>query len=426
MTDRGGRRKLLDDCFLHDTDRMRHADVMALLRKRLACVASVKIVPLAVAHRRISARDVVANRPVPMHENSAVDGYAFNHADYAENAGKLSLGGRLAAGDTEARDLKQGECVRIFTGAVMPDGADTVAMQEDCRIEGEMILIPEGLKAGANCRHSGEDLATGETVVPAGQIIRAQDIAALASMGLAEIQVRSRLRVAVMSTGNELVAPGGTIRHGQVFDSNAIMLRTLVESLGGLVTDIGIVEDRAERIESALAEAAKSHDLVITSGGASRGEEDHMLAALDRLGKRHLWQIAIKPGRPMMFGQIGDCVVLSLPGNPVAAFVCFLLYVRTAMDALAGADHRDPVRYPLPAAFDIPKKKRDRREFLRGHLVPKTADGALTVAKYPQDGSGLISGLRAADGLIELGEEVTSVRRGDMVDFIPFAEFGVV
>jgi molybdopterin molybdotransferase len=425
MTSRPGTRKLLDDCFLHDKDRMRHEEVVALLLQRLHCVTDTESVSLAEAHGRVAAADINAPRPVPLHNNAAVDGYAFSHASYVENEGRFKLTERLAAGDSRNVTITPGNCARIFTGAAMPQGTDTVAMQEDCVVDSNGVSIPVGLKPGANCRNAGEDLGIGEVVVKAGDCLRPQDIAALASLGLAKVDVRERLRVATISTGNELVEPGGTISYGQVYDSNSPMLRTLIESAGGTVTAYGIQPDNAPAIEAALAKAAASHDLVITSGGASRGEEDHMLGALDRLGKRHLWQIAVKPGRPMMLGQIGDSVVVGLPGNPVAAFVCFLLYVRTAMRALNGATYREPVRYSLPADFDIARKKAERREFLRGFLAHNPTSGALSVQKYPRDGSGLISGLRAADGLIELDESVLSVAAGDTVSFIPFNEFGL-
>ena len=415
-------RRLIDDCFLNDAERMRHGEVIALLLERLTAVTGTETVPLAEAHRRIAASDMRSPRPVPLHQNAAVDGYAFSHAGYIEHSGRFALAGRIAAGDPRELELSQDQCARIFTGAAMPIGADTVAMQEDCTVRNGEVFIPDGLRTGANCRNAGEDLAEGDTVIAAGQFLRPQDIAALASLGLAEVAVRTRLRVAVMSTGNELSPPGGSISHGQVFDSNGIMLKTLVEAAGGTVTQLGIIPDSPEEISRAISDSARNHDLVLTSGGASRGEEDHILDALDALGTRHLWQIAVKPGRPMMFGQIGDCVIIGLPGNPVAAFVCFLLYVRAAMHILGGATYREPVRFPVAAAFEIPGKKPDRREFLRGFLQTGD-DGTLTVSKYAHDGSGLISGLRAADGLIEIDEDVTAVAKGDTVAFIPFNQF---
>ena len=235
-----------------------------------------------------------------------------------------------------------------------------------------------------------------------------------------------KLRVALMSTGDELVRPqdASMIAVGQVFDSNHAMLDALCRTLPVAVSDLGIVRDEAGRVRQALSDAALHHDLILTTGGASRGDEDHMVRSLDELGKRHLWQIAIKPGRPMTFGQIGSCVFLGLPGNPVAAFVCFLLYAIPVIRLLAGGTYRPPLRFRIPANFEIARKKTDRREFLRG-WVEQDAKGNQIACKFPRDGSGLISGLRQAGGLIELPEELDHVSPGDPVDFIPFSEFGL-
>jgi molybdopterin molybdotransferase len=230
--------------------------------------------------------------------------------------------------------------------------------------------------------------------------------------------------VAIVSTGDEVLRPGAAFSEGQVYDANAPMLAALIASAGALPTDLGVLPDDPGEIRRTLAEAAQGFDAVILSGGASRGEEDHVVAALDALGRRHLWQLAIKPGRPMSFGQVGDCVVLGLPGNPVAVFVCFLLYVWPLLRRMGGADWPEPKRYRLPALFAFPGRKVGRREFWRG-ILRETPHG-LGVDKFARDGSGLISGLRAADGLIDIPEDVAEVRPGDVVAFIPFSEFGIL
>jgi molybdopterin molybdotransferase len=264
----------------------------------------------------------------------------------------------------------------------------------------------------------------GATLLQTGAVLRPQELAALASIGKAEIACFARLKVAIVSTGDEVVRAGASFAEGQVYDANAPMLAALIASAGALPTDLGVLPDKRQEVERRLAEAARNFDAVVLSGGASRGEEDHVVAALDALGKRHLWQLAIKPGRPMSFGQIGDCVVLGLPGNPVAVFVCFLLYVWPLLRHLGGAEWPEPRRYRLPALFAFPGRKTGRREFWRGML--KETPHGLAVDKFARDGSGLISGLRAADGLIDIPEEVAEVRPGDMVAFIPFAEFGII
>jgi len=290
--------------------------------------------------------------------------------------------------------------------------------------DGPTVVLPTALKKGANVRRAGEDVTEGTRVLESRHRLRPQDIATLASFGFAEIPVRKPVRVALISTGNELLRPGMAIKPGQVFDSNHFMLRALCETLPVAMTDCGVLPDDAQAVEAAIADAAETHDVILTTGGASRGEEDHIITTIDKLGKRHLWQIAIKPGRPMSFGQIGDCVFLGLPGNPVAAFVCFLLYCRPAITMLGGGGWAEPQRFPLPAGFAIANKKPDRREFWRGWLE-QDEDGQTVVRKFPRDGSGLISGLREATGLIEIPEEKTSVAEGDHVDFLPFSGFGI-
>lgn len=421
-------RRLIDDCFLHDRDRLRHSEALAILRERVTRVVDAESVPLAEAHRRILAQEIRAPRNVPASDNSAVDGYAFRHSDYVSSAGILKVAGRVAAGHPLAGDVPQGAAVRIFTGAIMPEGLDTVAMQEDCTVGDKdgapFVAVPAGLRQGANRRKAGEDLKEGDLLLAPGASLRPQDVAAIASTGLPSVSVMKRLRVALVSTGDEIRRPGAPLGLGQVYDSNHFLLRALLEGVGAAVADCGILPDTAEAVEAALTKAAAAHDAIITTGGASRGEEDHLVHALDRLGTRHVWQLAIKPGRPMSFGQIGDCVMLGLPGNPVAAMVCFLLYARPVLSVLGGGAFLQPVRYQVPADFEMERKKTGRREFFRGSLTVD-AEGSTRVAKFQRDGSGLISSLRAADGLIEIPEAVTGVSRGDLVDFISFAELGL-
>lgn len=415
-------RQLLDDCFLHDRDRLRHAEALDLLRDGLKPVVGTETVTLFEAIGRVTAEGVAAPRPVPLRDNAAVDGYAFGYQSYVAYGGRLRVVDRIVAGRPSDDYLEPGSAVRIFTGAVVPEGLDTVAMQEDCTRDGEWVQIPEGLKEGANYRFAGEDLAKGDQVVGPRQRLHPQDVAAIASTGADEVLVHGPLTITVFSTGDEIIEPGQKLVPGQVYDANKTLLKSLASTLPVTVIDGGILPDNEVIVRNRLAEAAGTSHAIVTSGGASRGEEDHLVWALDQLGKRKLWQLAIKPGRPMMFGRIGDCAVFGLPGNPVASFVCFLLYVRPALLGLGGADWSEPQRFPLPAAFDMTKKP-DRREFLRGILRP--GKNGLTADKFARDGSGLITGLREANGLIELAEDVTRVAPGDTVDFIPFSQFGL-
>jgi molybdopterin molybdotransferase len=422
--------KLLDDCFLHDGQRLRHDDALAILRARIAPIVGHERLAIGDAVGRIIAETVDAAQPVPAHTNAAVDGYAFAFADYDRAQGsEFPVSGRSAAGHPLGRAVQPGHAVRILTGAVMPEPTDTVVMQEDVVLTGaegaQQVRIPPGLKRGANVRQAGEDVARGKTVFEPGQIVRPQDLAALASIGRGDVTCFERLGVAIVSTGDEVVRPGsGPLAPGQVYDANAPMLSALIASAGAQATDLGVLPDDPSVVRRALSEAARQHHVVLTSGGASRGDEDHLVAALDALGKRHLWQLAIKPGRPMSFGQIGDCVIVGLPGNPVAVFVCFLMYVWPMLRRLGGAQWPEPRRYRLPAAFTFEGRKPGRREFWRGMLVER--NGTLAVDKFARDGSGLISGLRAADGLIDIPEEAGDVAEGDPIAFIPFSEFGIV
>jgi molybdopterin molybdotransferase len=419
--------KLADDCFFNDKDRLPHADALAVLKSRVRSVVATEEVPLEGAAGRYLAKSIVAPRPIPAHDNAAVDGYSFAHATYDNVHGtRFRISGEASAGHPFGAEPPLDSTVRIFTGAVMPRGHDTVAMQEFVSVEekdGERFAtVPGGLKQGANRRLAGEDSKQGTVLVMPGGRLRPQDVATAAACGLDRLCCFTSLRVAILSTGDEILHPGDRFEQGKVYDANAPMLDGLIKSVGAEPEDLGVLPDDANLVRDALRNAVTRFNVLVISGGASQGAEDHVAKAIDEIGKRHLWQIAIKPGRPMSFGQIGDCVVLSLPGNPVAVFVCFLLYVRPVLACLAGGAWPEPVRYPLRAGF-AQTKKPGRREFWRAKLAAK--DGQLVVAKFPRDGSGLISSLRDADGLIEVSEEVSEVQEGDMVDFIPFAELGL-
>lgn len=400
---------------------------MDLLQSRLESVVAFETIPCSDAHNRILGQDVVAAHMVPLHTNSAVDGYAFDSADLPNQP--LPLSGTIAAGDLDPPALMKGTSVRIFTGAPMPAGAQTVAMQEDCSVTGDRVSLPVELKHGANCRLAGEDLQPGDCVAKRGQRLAAADLAALASIGCHEVTVFKKLRVALFSNGNEMRVPsanGAPLRTGEVYDTNIPMLSALCSTLPVEVAPMGIIRDDARLAEQAIQEASSSHDVILTTGGASRGSEDHMVTTLEKLGRRHLWQLAIKPGRPMVFGQIPrsteghDCLFFGLPGNPVAAMVCFLLYARPALLKLAGSQWPTTHRFRIPSGFEITKKKPDRREFLRG-ILRTTPDGTMIVDKFERDGSGLISSLREADGLIEIPENVVTLQKGELVSFIPFS-----
>jgi molybdopterin molybdotransferase len=421
------KQKLLNDCFLHDQERLRHDQALQILRQRLTPIVSTEFIDLADAANRIAAQEIRASQDIPAYTNSAVDGYAYAAIDNKNADSEFPVSARIAAGENLAHGLAPGNAARIFTGAALPDGADTIAMQEDCRIVNkaglQYVRVPSGLKKGANVRLAGEDLRRDEIIVAPGQVLAPQFIAAIASTGIAALEVYRPLKIAILSSGNEIKRPGESLATGQVYDANHFLLRGLLASLNMSATDLGILPDHAGKVRNTLQEAATSHDVIISTGGASLGEEDHFVSALDVLGKRHLWQLAIKPGRPMCFGQIGETAIFCLPGNPVAAFVCFLLYIRPALYRLGGSHWPEPHRFPVTAGFSVKSKKSGRREFWRGWLEYDT-DGPVA-HKFERDGSGLISGLRKAHGLIEVPEDIESVAPGDRVAFIPFSEFGL-
>jgi molybdopterin molybdotransferase len=310
--------------------------------------------------------------------------------------------------------------VRIFTGAPMPAGADTVFMQEDVRLDNEgKVVLPQGLKTGANVRPAGEDIPVGSAALAAGRRLRPQDIALAAAFGLTHLEVRRRVRVAVFSTGDELVSPGAPRAAAQLYDSNRFMLMAMLRRLGCEVSDLGIIRDDRDALASGLKKVAGTHDLILTTGGVSTGEEDHVKSAVEKVGKLVLWRMAIKPGRPVAMGIIAGTPFIGLPGNPVASFVTFVHVVRPTVLALAGAAQKPFVSMPVRAAFSY-KKKVGRREYVRAAL--RTADdGALEATKFPREGAGLLSSLVETDGLVELGEQITQVEPGQSVGFIGYA-----
>ena len=408
-----------------------HSAALAILERHASCRLSTEKIPLAHACGRILAAPLVACENIPRHTNSAVDGFAFRHADIAAGMRHFTIGARIAAGPQDAPGpaLAPGMAAQIFTGALLPPGADCVAMQEDCIIESPppggdhqhaKVTPPERLSRRANCRHAGEDMRAGQTVLQAGQRLMPADIAAAAALGHTQLDVFARLRLALVSSGDEVIAAGSMRQAGQIFDANLPMLGALADVPFAELSSVGILADNAGDTRARLASLAASHDVLITSGGVSFGDADHIVNALDALGKCHLWQIAVKPGRPFAFGRIKGCALLCLPGNPVAALVCFALYARPFLLACAGGQFDPPERYVMPAKFSVPQKKPGRREFYRGWSEPDE-NGVPHAVKFARDGSGLISGLQKARGLIEILEPVTRIDPGMPVFFLPLS-----
>ncbi|NKB48074.1 MAG: molybdopterin molybdenumtransferase MoeA [Alphaproteobacteria bacterium] len=421
--------QLRDDCFVNDGRLMPADNALAILLERLHPVVDTETMHLRAAAGRIAATDVVAERDVPPHDNSAVDGFAVYFDDLSTTGETaLPVAGRAAAGHPLPHNQKRGEAVRIFTGAPMPrgpdGGPDTILMQEDCAVEnlsdGEQVVIPLGIRKGANRRSRGEDVRAGATILTTGQRLRPQEIGLVASIGLTALSVYRPLRVALLSTGDEVFEPGVDLPDGGIYDANRYSLLALLDALGCEVTDLGILPDDREVITDVIAKAANLHDALITSAGMSVGEEDHLSAAVAAVGQLHFWKLAIKPGRPVALGQIGGMAFIGLPGNPAAMMVTFLRLARPALLRLAGATDLEPQLYKVQAGFDHTKKAA-RREYVRVRLSAGK-DGNLVAHKFPREGAGILTSLVEADGLVELSEDVTQLTVGTMVDFLPFTE----
>jgi len=387
----------------------------------IAPVSDTETVPLARADGRVLVQDLVASAALPPFTNSAVDGYAVRFADVASARGApLGIAERVMAGGAAKGAAPPGQAIRIFTGAPMPEGADTVFMQEDVRLDDAgRVHFPEGLRCGANVRPIGEDISEGQMVLPKGRRLRPQDVAVCAALGLVEVEVRRRVRVAVFSTGDEVVSPGSPRGPSQLFDSNSVMLAAMLRRLGCEVGDLGIVPDDPVLIADALQVASASHDLILASGGVSTGEADYVKAGVENAGRLVFWRVAIKPGRPIAMGSVLGVPFMGLPGNPVASFVTFAYLGRAAVLALAGAASEPLVSAPVRSAFGY-RKKAGRREYLRTN-IRRGADGALEAVKFPREGAGLLSSLIETDGLVELPESVTRVEPGETVAFLPYS-----
>ena len=411
--------QLTDDAFAFGGDLMRIEEALAHVAAHVPTIEEIEIVALREADGRVLARPLAAPIDLPAYDNSAVDGYAVAHAALAADGPTvLPVVGRIAAGHGAGHRAEEGAAVRIFTGAPMPEGCDTVFMQEDVtRLDDGRVSLPAGLKPGANARPRGEDVARGTTVLPAGRRLDPRDVALAAALGVAQLEVRRRPRVAVFSTGDEILDPGTPLAPASLYDSNRYSLMAMLKRAGCDVTDLGILKDEVEETTARLAAAAAGHDLVVTSGGVSTGEEDHVKAALAARGSLVFWRLAIKPGRPVAMGVLDGAAFVGLPGNPVAVFVTWAHVLRPIVAALSGATVAHDPRLTTVADFDYAKKA-GRREYVR---VSLRRDGDRLVAeKYPIDGAGVLTSLTNTDGLVELSEETTRVHRGDEVPFLDY------
>jgi molybdopterin molybdotransferase len=412
--------QLTDDCFAFGGALLNVDAALAEIEKRVTAIVDTESASLMEARGRILARDIVATMNLPPHANSAVDGYAFAHADLAPNRDTLlPVTGRAAAGHPLGRRASRGEAVRIFTGAPIPEGTDTVMMQEDCTAEDGRVRLRPGIRLGANRRHAGEDVAEGAVALAAGRRLGPAELGLAAALGHHGLPVFRPLRVALLSTGDEVCEPGMPLPPGAIYDANRFMLAALLAGLGCAIGDFGIRPDREATLADTLAAASAEHDLIVTSGGVSSGEEDHVKSAVERLGSLYFWRLAIKPGRPIALGQIGGVPLVGLPGNPVAAIVTFAVLARPLILKLAGATASMPRLFRVHADFGY-RKKPGRREYVRASL--KRDGNNIVAVKYPRDGAGILSSIVQSDGLAVLDEDTGDLARGTMVDFLPFSE----
>lgn len=379
-----------------------------------------QIIPLLNANGRILAEDQISSMNVPSMNNSQMDGYAVRVQDCISGSARLIVSQRIAAGHS-SKALQPATAARIFTGAMMPEGGDAVVMQEMCDVEGETVTIRHVPRSGEWIRHTGEDIQAGSVVLREGTRLRAQELGLAASVGLATLPVVRRLRVAIFFTGDELAMPNEPLKSGAIYNSNLFILHSLLQNLGCEISDYGIVPDSLDATRKALRDAAAGNDVIITSGGVSVGEEDYIKPAVEAEGQLDLWQIAIKPGKPLAFGEInregndGKAFFLGLPGNPVSSFVTFLLFVRPFLLRLQGVAGTAPKSFTMRADFSWPKADK-RNEFLRAKM---NTDGGLDL--FPHQGSAVLTSTIWGDGLIDNPPGKT-IQAGDLVRFIPFSE----
>lgn len=386
------------------------------LQQQVRPVMQNETIPLTAALGRVLAADIISTVQVPPAPNSAMDGYALRLCDYQPGKA-LPISQRIPAG-TAPVSLEKGSAARIFTGAEVPPGADVVVMQEVCREDNNQLICTKDLIAGDNIRAAGQDIQLNQVVLKQGRKLQPQDLGLLASIGVAEVKVVRRLRIAVLSTGDEIIEPGQALKGGQIYNSNRYTLLGLIQQLGFEAVDCGTVADDYALTRNALSDAAQRADVVITSGGVSVGEEDHVKAAVGELGELNLWRMAIKPGKPFAFGRIGDTPFIGLPGNPSAVFVTFLIVARGYLLACQGCANTQVQPLYLPLGFEL-KKPAKRREYYRVRIVQ--TDGQLILEKHPNQSSGVLSSASWADGfaVLELDQTFT---RGQLVPYISFSQ----
>jgi molybdopterin molybdotransferase len=407
----------------HEGPALKLSDALGRILAEVQPVSGRETLAVRSALGRVLSADVVSRINVPSHTNSAMDGYALSGGDLpADGETRLDIVGTSAAGRPFAGQVGARQCVRILTGAPMPAGADTVVMQENVALDGDTVIVGAGQKAGQHVRQAGEDIAAGNVALSAGTLLMPAEIGILGSLGVSEVSVRRRPRVAFFSTGDELRSVGEPLGEGLIYDSNRYTIFGMLTRLGVELLDMGIVRDERDAVEQAFAKAAAEADAIVTSGGVSVGDADYVAETLERAGTVGFWKVAMKPGRPLAFGRIGDALFFGLPGNPNSVMATFYQLVQPALQALAGMPNPEPpLTMPAISASAL-RKKPGRREFQRG-VLSRSGDGRLIVRKTGHQGSGVLSSMAAANCFIVLPEDSGPVSEGDEVAVQPFAAF---
>ena len=413
--------QLTNDCFKHSEKRISLEKAVSILEKRIKCIKKTEKIKLDQALGRILSKDIFSQINVPHFDNSAVDGYAFKYLDLnTKNNTTLKLAGRITAGQNFNKKIKKGEVVRIFTGAKIPKGTDTVIMQEDCNLNNKWVVLQIGIFKGANIRKKGEDIKSGKKIISKGSKLKAQDIALIASIGIKEIEVYEKLTVGIFTTGNELFEPGKKISKSGIYDSNRYCLKNLLKTINCSIKDYGIKKDNKKLIKKNLKKISKNCDLIITTGGMSVGEEDYVRKVIEENGSINFWNIAIKPGRPVALGNVFKKPFIGLPGNPVSVMITFLKIALPTINKLSGFLQPKEKCFIVTTDFNF-KKKSGRKEFLRVK-ISKNLNGQIKIKNYPNAGSGVFTSMVETDGLIELPEKLTYLKKGTKIKFVPYSE----
>jgi len=405
-----------DDCFAIDHRLLPLADAFSLIAERVVPVTGTETVALADCAGRVLAEPLLASVTQPPFDNAAMDGFAVRQSELQGGQRRLKIAARIAAGHPEHAAPPRGCAVEIFTGAPLPAGFDTVVMAEDCKRDGGYVVLPDRIEPHSHVRRAGIDFTAGDRLLAPGRRLRPQDIGIAAATGATGLTVRKRLKIGLFSTGDELVAPGDALQAGQIFDSNRPMLRAALQAMGFAVTDLGHLPDRMDALVTAFGLAALDQDALISTGGVSVGGEDHVRAAIESLGQIFFWKLALKPGKPIALGHVGDAAFIGLPGNPVSSLISLLVVGRAVLHRLAGAvlDAELPPAVIVPAGADLGVPG-NRINFIRGSL--ETRDGQLSALPYFSQDSSLISSLTGSSGLIELTAGSSTVAAGTPVLF---------